>query len=116
MSISERDRSILVHMVKYCDQVDAAILHFGRSQSAFTSNVVYQNAAAMCLLQIGELAGHLSEEYRSLHPQVPWRQIKALRNIIAHYYGSVDAETAWEIIETDLPALRRFCEGTLREQ
>lgn len=40
---------------------------------------------------------------------MPWRQIKALRNIIAHNYASVDAETAWEILETDIPAMRAFC-------
>ena len=65
---------------------------------------------AMCLLQIGELAGHLSEEYRNEHPQMPWRQIKALRNIIAHNYGSVDADTAWEIVHEDIPVLREYCD------
>ena len=75
---------------------------------------VYQNAVALCLLQIGELAGHLSEPYRSSHPDVPWRQIKALRNIIAHNYGSVDAETAWEIVQEDIPALRQYCEEEVK--
>ena len=64
----------------------------------------------MCLLQIGELVGHLSEEYRNAHPQMPWRQMRALRNIIAHNYGSVDAETAWEIVKEDIPMLRAYCE------
>ena len=82
----------------------------GNDGQIFASDTVYQNAVALCLLQIGELAGHLSESYRAAHPAIPWRQIKALRNIIAHNYGSVDAETAWEIVQEDIPALRRYCE------
>ena len=109
MTAQDRDRSILEHMLQYCDQIDAAIQRFGGGQAEFVADAVYQNAVAMCLLQIGELAGHLSESYRAEHPQIPWRQIKALRNIITHNYGSVDAETAWEIVEADIPALRTYC-------
>ena len=109
MTAQDRDRSILEHMLQYCDQIDAAIQRFGGGQAEIVADAVYQNAVAMCLLQIGELAGHLSESYRAEHPQIPWRQIKALRNIIAHNYGSVDAETAWEIVEADIPALRTYC-------
>ncbi|MBQ3424736.1 MAG: DUF86 domain-containing protein [Clostridia bacterium] len=51
----------------------------------------------------------MSEEYRVQHPQVPWRQIRALRNIIAHNYGAVDADTAWEIVHEDIPKLKAYC-------
>ena len=98
MSGNERDMSILRHIQGYCVQIEATVARFGDDACTFQSDFVYRNAVAMCLLQIGELAGHLSEEYRNEHPQMPWRQIKALRNIIAHNYGSVDADTAWEIV------------------
>lgn len=109
MTAQDRNRSILEHILKYCDQIDAAVVRFGHDQRTFEGDTVYQNAVAMCLLQIGELVGHLSEDFRDSHAQMPWRQIKALRNIIAHNYASVDAETAWEILETDIPAMRAFC-------
>ena len=57
MSIHERDLSILLHMVHYCEQIDEAINRFGDAENTFTLDKVYQNAVAMCLLQIGELAG-----------------------------------------------------------
>ena len=65
----------------------------------------------MCLMQIGELAGLLSESYRLEHTQIPWRQIRALRNIIVHNYGSVDKQTAWEIVHQDIPDLKKHCES-----
>ena len=110
MSESERDLNILEHVIRYCGQIDETILRFGNDEKIFASDMVYQNAVALCLLQIGELAGHWSESYRAAHLDIPWRQIKALRNIIAHNYGSVDAETAWEIVQEDIPALRQHCE------
>ena len=114
MSEAERDLSILEHMIRYCDQIDEAVRRFGNDGEVFCADAIYQNAIALCLLQIGELAGHLSDEYRAAHTAIPWRQLKALRNIIAHNYGSVDAETAWEIVQNDIPALRTYCENEMK--
>ena len=116
MSNPDRDRNILRHMLIYCDQAEATIARFGNDFSIFSADTVYQNAAAMCLLQIDELSGHLSERFKADHSQQPWRQIKGLRNIIAHHYGAVDAETTWEILQDDLPSLRAFCEKILSEE
>ena len=113
MSNPDRNRNILQHMLMYCDQADAAIARFGNDYTAFSVDVVFQNAAAMCLLQIGELAGHLSDDFKAKHHQQPWKQIKELRNIIAHHYSAIDTETTWEILQEDLPSLRAFCERIL---
>ena len=51
------------------------------------------------LLELEEL----TDDFRARHPAIPWRQIKAMRNIVAHQYGSVDAATTWEIIKGDIP-------------
>lgn len=40
---------------------------------------------------------------------MPWNQIKAMRNIVAHNYGSIDAEILWETIENDVPQLKAYC-------
>ena len=66
--------------------------------------------------QIGELVGKLTDEFREQHPAVPWRQIKAMRNIVAHSYGTVDPEITWEIITDDIPALKKYCEVIITSQ
>ena len=105
----DRDISILTHIVDYCDQIKATIERFGEDRTIFASDAIYRNAAALCILQIGELVGKLSEEFRSQHASIPWRQIKAMRNIVAHSYGTVDPETTWEIIQYDIPKLKKYC-------
>ena len=79
----------------------------------FVTGILLKPFPAMCLLQIGELAGHLSDDFKAKHNQQPWKQIKGLRNIIAHHYGAIDTETTWEILQEDLPSLRAFCERIL---
>lgn len=105
----DRNISILEHIVTYCEQIEQTVTRFGDDYAIFASDPIYRNAAALCILQIGELVGKLSNDFRDAHPAVPWRQIKAMRNIVAHSYGSVDPETTWEIITDDIPDLKLYC-------
>ena len=108
-----RDISILQHIVSYCDQIRITMERFGADEQVFYADPIYRNAVALCILQIGELVGRLSEEFRSSHPDIPWRQIKAMRNIVAHSYGSINAEVTWEIITADIPVLEQYCRQIL---
>lgn len=108
-----RDIHILEHIVSYCQQIEETVARFGNDGSIFYSDPIYRNAAALCILQIGELVGKLSEEFRSQHSSIPWRQIKAMRNIVAHSYGTVDPETTWEVIQYDIPKLKKYCGSLL---
>lgn len=109
----DRDIHILEHIVSYCQQIEETVARFGNDGSIFSSDPIYRNAAALCILQIGELVGKLSEEFQSQHSSIPWRQIKAMRNIVAHSYGTVDPETTWEIIQYDIPKLKEYCVSLL---
>lgn len=55
---------------------------------------------------IGEAASRLPEDLRNLHPDIPWRRIAGLRNRIIHEYFDVDLELLWEVLATELPALK----------
>ena len=100
----------LLHIVVYCQQIEQTVERFGSSAETFQNDPIYRNAAALCILQIGELVGKLTDEFREQHPAVPWRQIKAMRNIVAHSYGTVDPEITWEIITDEIPRLKAYCE------
>ena len=64
----------------------------------------------MCIVQIGELVGQLSEDVKAKNPAVPWRAIKDTRNFYVHAYGSVDIPSVWETLQRDNPALKVSCE------
>lgn len=68
----------------------------------------------MCILQIGELANAISEEFReTTKEQINWKQIRGMRNWIAHAYGEVDELILWETISNDIPVLLEFCQVIL---
>lgn len=55
---------------------------------------------------IGEAAVNLTSEVRARAPDVPWREIIGMRNILVHDYESVDLDVVWDVVENELPALR----------
>ena len=112
----DRNISILEHIISYCEQIEQTVDRFGNDHSVFAADPIYRNAAALCILQIGELVGKLSDDFRDAHPAVPWRQIKAMRNIVAHSYGSVDPDVTWEIISEDIPTLKKYCATIISNQ
>jgi uncharacterized protein with HEPN domain len=50
-------------------------------------------------------AEHVSDETLATIPQVPWRQVKGIREKIIHDYGSVDVEIVKDVVEHSLPDL-----------
>jgi uncharacterized protein with HEPN domain len=108
------DIHIVERMKKYCDDILVCIERFGKSQESFSSDLAYQHACTMCLLQIGELANHLSDDFRGQHSNIHWRQIIDMRNIIAHDYGRIDLKLTWATIENDIPQLKECCVEILR--
>lgn len=108
--MSRGNRDLLKHIVGYCNQIEEAHVQFGNNYEAFCSNSVYRNAVVMCVLQIGELANHLTEDFREATAQdIPWKQIRGLCNVVAHEYGNIDEESLWETITDDIPILCEFC-------
>jgi len=63
------------------------------------------DAVAYNLQIIGEATKNIPEEIRSQYPQVEWRKIAGLRDIIAHKYFSIDEEIIWDIIQNKLSIL-----------
>ena len=62
---------------------------------------------------IGEAIGRLSIPLRERHPEVPWRQIMAVRHRIVHAYFDQDWQILWDAATGDIPELRRQVLGIL---
>lgn len=54
---------------------------------------------------IDEAAYKITKEFKSTHPQLPWKQIEGMRHILVHGYFSVSAEVLWDVIQNDIPAM-----------
>ncbi len=57
------------------------------------------------LAVIGEAVKHVSDEIRARHPQVEWRKIAGLRDIVIHHYFGVDYDIVWDVAQNQIPEL-----------
>jgi uncharacterized protein with HEPN domain len=64
---------------------------------------------------VGEATKRLSDDVRSQHPEVPWRRIAGLRDVLIHDYMGVDLDTVWEIKQRQLPQLRKTVDQLLSQ-
>jgi uncharacterized protein with HEPN domain len=61
-----------------------------------------------------EPAQRLSEESRSLHPEIDWRAMSGFRNVLVHDYFGIDLGIVWLAVERDVPALEKAVNNLLR--
>jgi uncharacterized protein with HEPN domain len=71
----------------------------------FQSDIKTQDSGLRRLEIIGEATKRLSSEFRDLHPDVAWKKMAGLRDILIHDYDKVDTDVIWAIIQHDIPLL-----------
>ena len=78
-----------------------------RDPDSFNEDIKTFDASMMNFIIIGEMVMKLSEDFKMQYNSIDWVRIKAFRNIVAHDYFGIDAEEVWQIIQNDLPALKK---------
>ena len=110
------DLQRIQHILDYCNAIEKTVQRYGNSFEIFDQDEDFQRSISFSILQIGELSGGLSEEYRKkTSNRVQWGPIKGTRNMVAHSYGSMDRQIIWETAIVDIPTLKQFCEEQLEE-
>lgn len=74
------------------------------SYEAFIEDSTLVDATLYKLTVIGEAIRAMDESFREAHPDLPWRSIVGLRNILVHQYEDVDYSIVWDVITKELPA------------
>ena len=107
------DRAVIEKMIAYCRDIETLMARYDRSFETYQADIAFQYSCSMCLIQIGELAGLLSDEARSTG--IPWHAIRAMRNLHAHDYENVDLSVVWDTLENDIADLREKLSGLLND-
>lgn len=95
--------------------IDLASAFIGDLDEArFKSDLRTVYAVTRCLEIISEASRRVSEESRSHHPAIPWRQIAAAGNVYRHDYEDVAAQMVWDTVHRALPDLRAAVSAELR--
>lgn len=87
---------------------DALSFVEGMRKEDFLADKRTQQAVIMSLIVLGEAATKVMDGYADFanqHPQVPWRNMRGMRNRIAHGYFDINLDVVWDTVQTALPAL-----------
>src|SRR3989442_1460925 len=74
-----------------------------------------QDAVLRNFTVIGEAVKNLSQSFRDAHPDVPWREVAGMRDILIHQYFRINLDTVWSVVESKLPDLLTKVEAMLAE-
>lgn len=111
--LNNKDYGILLQMVRYCHRIRLKIKDV--SFTTFASDDDLKEIICFNLLQIGELAKNFSNDFIKQYSKVPWKQIKGMRDKVAHGYGTLDLDLVYNTSQTEIPALLNYCNDILNE-
>jgi len=82
----------------------------GLVKADFLQDKKTQQAVILNIVIIGEAASKLVSEcpdFIDRHPEIPWRQMRGMRNRMAHGYFEINLDVVWDTVQTALPELER---------
>ena len=101
-------QDILLSMQRILDYTEAMNLN------AFEADQFTIDATLMNFIILGEATANIPENLKKKYPNVPWREMKDLRNKVSHEYFGVDLSIVWHIITNFIPENKKQIENILQ--
>ena len=104
MRDADKDVVRLRHMLNACD-----ILVENKSRDTLEeleSNPVKFYGYVKLVEIIGEATYNLTKEFRSAHPETPWKMIEGMRHVLVHDYYRISPSKLWDTVLSDIPQLQ----------
>lgn len=95
------------HLRDILDAIASIQRYSVRGRDAFVDDELIQVWMVHHIQIIGEAAAQLGRDFHAMHPEAPWPQIVAMRNILVHEYFGVDLDEVWQVIVGDLPVFKK---------
>ena len=117
MTNLDRKTTILLHIQKYCTEIEENFKFFGTHLEVFKENNIFRDSISMKVFQIGELTKELDKNFnefiKKTENEVPWKNIIRMRERFAHHYGDMNLDIIFDTALNDIPKLNEFIKKEL---
>ena len=104
----KREDAYLRHILECIRRIEENV---AGGQGPFLASHMAQDAVLRNLQTLGESTQRLSEQLKATQPSIEWSRIGAFRNLLVHNYLGIDLDIVWEIVERDVPRLKRAAQA-----
>jgi uncharacterized protein with HEPN domain len=99
------DKLYLIHIAECIERIESYVS--GVDKEAFMNSSFVQDAVIRNLQIMAESSQRLSDRTKQIHTEIDWYKIAGFRNVLVHDYLGVDMERVWNIVEKEIPALKK---------
>lgn len=99
-----RDKPSLIDIFNACESIGRFIQN--KTRDDFYDNEMLQEAVIRKIEIIGEASSRVSDELKNKFPDLPWRKMRAMRNILIHMYDELELVIIWDTAIKDIPRLK----------
>ena len=103
MPLEDRDLASLLDVATAARQIQRYCLDITRSQ--FEQDDEKQAAVLYRIGIVGEAVKRISPDFRDRYPDIPWKQMAGMRDIVMHQYDRVNLDLVWDVVQTKIPEL-----------
>jgi uncharacterized protein with HEPN domain len=107
-----RVRDTLLDLLEFTDMAARLV---ARGRPAYDGDEALRLAAEAITHRIGEAVSRLTEEFVTDHPQIEWRKVKGMRNIVSHEYARIDYGIIWNALALRVPEIAAFVRGVFTD-
>ncbi|MBI4243074.1 MAG: DUF86 domain-containing protein [Planctomycetes bacterium] len=107
-------RSVKAFIQDIVDSIERIESYCSISREEFVKNIQIQDAVIRRLEIIGEAVKSIPDETRNKKPEIPWKKMAGLRDMLAHVYFGITMERIWIIAKNDLPKVKEHFKDLLK--
>ncbi len=106
------DRLYLSNILECIERIEA---YTQEGRETFMGSTLVQDGVIRNLEVIGEATKRLSEQVRQSYPDIPWKQMAGMRDVLIHDYLRINLNRVWQTVEQDLPVLKATLTALVQE-